>query len=259
MACGTPLDLPAPAEERRLVTVMFADIAGFTTRFERADPEDIGAVLRPFHARLRREIESFGGTVDKFAGDVVFGVFGAPTAHEDDAERALRAALSILDQTHELDDADVGRDLGVRIGIATGEAMVSVGSGPRVGERVTGDVVNVASRLQSSAEPDSIVVAESAFLVTRTQFRWEELAPLKVKGKAEPVRIWRPIEPLARVGVAPPDPLGAPFTGRAVGVGGSSSTLRASAHGSSPHDGDDRRGGGARQESIDRRALPVHR
>ena len=215
MACGTPLDArPTVGQERRLVTVLFADIAGFAARFEHADPEDIGAALRSFHEQLRREIESFGGTVDKFAGDVVFGVFGAPTTHEDDAERALRAGLSILQHVREQDPADPARELGVRIGIATGEAVVSVGDGPRVGERVTGDVVNVASRLQTTAMPDSIVVAESTFLGTRSQFRWQEMASITVKGKADPVRIWRPIEPLARVGVEPPDPLGAPFTGR---------------------------------------------
>ncbi|HEY6566827.1 MAG TPA: adenylate/guanylate cyclase domain-containing protein, partial [Actinomycetota bacterium] len=214
MACGTPLDAPIPAEERRLVTVLFADIAGFTERFERADPEDVGAVLQSFHARSRQEIEGFGGTVDKVAGDVVFGLFGAPTTHEDDAERALRAALNIMQRTHDADEDDMARVLGVRIGIATGEAMVSVGEGPRVGERVTGDVVNLASRLCSAAAPGCIVVAESTFLGTRSQFRWEDLGAIEVRGKTDPVRIWRPIEPLARVGVEPPDPLGAPFTGR---------------------------------------------
>ncbi len=148
--------------------MLFADIAGFTARFDRADPEDISAALRPFHARLKQEIESFGGTVDKFAGDVVFGVFGAPIAHEDDAERAIRAALKIRDWVHEQSEADAAQTLGIRIGIATGEAMVAVGQGPRVGERVTGDIVNTASRLQSTAAPDSIVVGESTYLATET-------------------------------------------------------------------------------------------
>ena len=185
-------------------------------RFEHADPEDISAVLRTFHLRTRREIEGFGGTVDKVAGDVVFGVFGTPTTHEDDAERALRAALSIMQRTRERDDTDVARSLGVRIGIATGEAMVSVGKGPRVGERVTGDVVNLASRLRSTGRAElhrgrGEHVPGYPFAVPL-----EELGAIDVRGKADQVRIWRPIEPLARVGVEPPGPLGAPFTGRAM-------------------------------------------
>jgi class 3 adenylate cyclase/tetratricopeptide (TPR) repeat protein len=213
MACGSSLE-DVSGEERRLVTVLFADIAGFALRFERADPEDISAALRPFHGRLQQEIESIGGTVDKVAGDVVFGVFGAPVAHEDDAERAVRAALKVRDWVHALNDEDPARALGIRIGIESGEAMVVLGRGPRVGERITGDVVNTASRLQSTAAPDSIVVGEAAHAATDTQFRWEELPPVTVKGKAAPVGIWRPLAPLARIGVEPPDPLGAAFVGR---------------------------------------------
>jgi len=215
MACGSALVGTGSGEERRFVTVLFADIAGFSARFDRADPEDISAALRPFHARLKQEIESFGGTVDKFAGDVVFGVFGAPVAHEDDPERAIRAALKIRDWVHAQSEGEAARLLGTRIGIASGEAMVAVGQGPRVGERVTGDIVNTASRLQSTAAPDSIVVGESTYLATETQFRWTALPPVTVKGKAEPIRVWAPIEPFARVGVEPPDAAGAPFIGRA--------------------------------------------
>ncbi|MGB7804935.1 MAG: adenylate/guanylate cyclase domain-containing protein [Actinomycetota bacterium] len=214
MACGSALVGTGSGEERRFVTVLFADIAGFSARFDRADPEDISAALRPFHARLKQEIESFGGTVDKFAGDVVFGVFGAPVAHEDDPERAIRASLKIRDWVHAQSEGEAARSLGTRIGIASGEAMVAVGQGPRVGERVTGDIVNTASRLQSTAAPDSIVVGESTYLATETQFRWTALPPVTVKGKAEPIRVWAPIEPFARVGVEPPDPAGAPFIGR---------------------------------------------
>src|ERR1700757_198596 len=97
---------PASREERRIVTILFCDLVGFTARSDRADPEDVKATLRPFHARLKREIEAFGGTLDKFIGDAVLGVFGAPVAHEDDAERAVRAALAIRSAIGELNAAD---------------------------------------------------------------------------------------------------------------------------------------------------------
>ena len=97
-ACGAPLAAPprAPAEERRLVTVLFCDLVGFTARSDQADPEDVGALLRPYHIRLRTEIERLGGTLDKFVGDGVMAVFGAPVAHEDDPQRAIRCALGML-------------------------------------------------------------------------------------------------------------------------------------------------------------------
>ena len=121
--------------------------------------------------------------MDKFAGDVVFGVFGAPVAHEDDPERAIRAALKIRDWVHAQSEGEAARSLGTRIGIASGEAMVAVGQGPRVGERVTGDIVNTASRLQSTAAPDSIVVGESTYLATETQFRWTAAASRDGEGE----------------------------------------------------------------------------
>ena len=129
--------------------------------------------------------------MDKFAGDVVFGVFGAPVAHEDDPERAIRAALKDRDWVHAQSEGEAARSLGTRIGIASGEAMVAVGQGPRVGE-VTGDIVNTASRLQSTAAPDLIEVGESTYLATETQFRWTALPPVTVKGKAEPIRVRAP-------------------------------------------------------------------
>ena len=158
-ACGTPLD--SLGEERRLVTAVFADIVDVQRRLEPgADPEDFTARLRPFHELLRRQIEGFGGTVEKIVGNVVFGVFGAPVTHEDDAERAIRSVLRIREEVQQRRRHDPS-SLAVRVGVATGEVVVSLGSGPRIGERVTGDVVNTASRLQSTAPPDGIVVAES--------------------------------------------------------------------------------------------------
>src|SRR5438034_7651801 len=129
-ACGAEL---APAqmsarEERKIVTVLFADLVGFTARAEQLDPEDVRALLAPYHERLRSELERFGGTVEKFIGDAVMGLFGAPLAHEDDAERAVRAALAIRDWV--LDE----EDLQLRIAVNTGEALVSLDARPAAGE-----------------------------------------------------------------------------------------------------------------------------
>ena len=145
MAVGAGERPSAPAEERRLVTVLFADIVGFTTRSDGADPEDVRRTLLPFHTRVKEDIERFGGTLDKFIGDAVMGVFGAPVAHEDDPERAVSAALRALHTIAELNEADPTLGINVRVGINTGEAMVSFASGPVVGENVAGDVVNTAS------------------------------------------------------------------------------------------------------------------
>src|SRR2546427_7978905 len=114
-ACGSQLDvLPAPArEERKVVTVLFADLVGFTSRAEHLDPEDVRAILRPYYASLREHIESFGGTVEKFIGDAVMGVFGAPLAHGDDPERAVRAALRVRDAVSEMNAQDPRLDLQV--------------------------------------------------------------------------------------------------------------------------------------------------
>ena len=132
----------APRRERKVVTVLFADLVGFTSRAETLDPEDVDAFLRPYHDRLRVELEGHGGTVEKFIGDAVMALFGAPTAHEDDPERAVRAALAIRDWA-----TDEG-ELEVRIGITTGEALVSLGARPEAGEGMaSGDIVNTAARL----------------------------------------------------------------------------------------------------------------
>jgi class 3 adenylate cyclase len=112
------------------VTVLFCDLVGFTAASEAADPEDVRSRIRPYHARLRREIERYSGTVEKFIGDAVMAVFGAPVAHEDDAERAVRAGLRILEAIGELNEEDASLSLQVRIGINTGEAVVALGARP---------------------------------------------------------------------------------------------------------------------------------
>jgi class 3 adenylate cyclase/tetratricopeptide (TPR) repeat protein len=169
-----------PVEERRVVTIVFADLAGFTERSDHADPEDVRGILVPFHAVAKEEIERFGGTLDKFIGDAAMGVFGAPIAHEDDPERAVRAALAIRERV-------AAGNMPVRIAVHTGEALVSLGEGPLVGERVAGDVVNTASRLQSFAPEGTVIVGEPTERATRHVVEYEALAPTLVKGKAEPL------------------------------------------------------------------------
>src|SRR5437763_8763197 len=158
--CAAPLleQPPSPAqEERKIVSVLFCDLVGFTAASEAADPEDVRARIRPYHARLREVIERYGGRVEKFVGDAVMAVFGAPVAHEDDAERAVRAGLRILEAISELNDADPALSLQVRIGVNTGEAVVALGARPEEGEGiVTGDVVNTASRLQGAAPVNGV-------------------------------------------------------------------------------------------------------
>ena len=200
--CGRSLIESAggAVEERKVVTVLFCDLVGFTARSDKADPEDVKAALRPFHSLIKGEIEAFGGTLDKFIGDAALGVFGSPTSHEDDPERAVRAALSIADRITASNDSDPSLSLAVRIGINTGEAVVAYGSGPQIGEAVTGDAVNTASRLQGVAPIGGIVVGESTLRATADIFDYETLAPVKVKGKADPIPMWLAIRAKGRFG-----------------------------------------------------------
>jgi class 3 adenylate cyclase/tetratricopeptide (TPR) repeat protein len=215
--CGQPLGrVHREGEERKLVTVVFCDLVGFTASSDRRDPEDVKATLRPYHARLKQEIEHFGGTLDKFIGDGVLGVFGAPATHEDDPERAVRAALRIQESMAELHEALPDLQLAARAGVATGEAVVAFGEGPQIGENVTGDVVNTASRIQSVARPGAVVVAESTYLATRDAIDYEEVGPVAVKGKAEPLSLWRALSVRSRLGVGVDlhERHGTPFIGR---------------------------------------------
>jgi predicted ATPase/class 3 adenylate cyclase len=195
--CGAALvAAPAAREERKVVTCLFCDLVGFTARSERMDPEDVRGLLRPYHARVRSELERFGGTVEKFIGDAVMAVFGAPVAHEDDPERAVRAALSIRDAL-----AEEG-DLEVRIGITTGEALVTLGVRPEAGEGMaSGDVVNTAARLQTAAPTGGILVDETTFRATERAIEFEETAAVEAKGKSEPVAAWKAVRARARASV----------------------------------------------------------
>ena len=185
--CAAPLtpEPTAEVEERKVVTVLFCDLVGFTARAERSDPEDVRHLLDTYHARLRREIERFGGTIEKFIGDAVMAVFGAPVSHEDDAERGVRAALRILDAVAELNEERPGLDLAVRIGVNSGEAVVAIGGRADRGQGiVAGDVVNTASRLQAIAPEGGVVVGELTCRATRDVIEYRELEPVSLKGKA---------------------------------------------------------------------------
>jgi class 3 adenylate cyclase/tetratricopeptide (TPR) repeat protein len=198
--CGTPVGPSVGGEERKVVSVLYVDIVGFTASADRADPEDVRAALRPYHERVRADIERFGGTVEKFVGDGVIAAFGAPVAHEDDPERAVRSALRIL-QTIEGLRAE-GRQLAVRLAVTTGEAVVSLGARIERGEGiVTGDVVNVAARLQAAAQPGSVIVDEATMRATADAIDYEPLQAVRAKGKAVPIAAWRAKGARSRFGV----------------------------------------------------------
>src|SRR5579862_644830 len=192
LACGAPLATEAePREERRIVSVIFVDVVGFTGRSEQLDPEDVRAILTPYYETVRAEIESFGGVVEKFIGDAVMGVFGAPLAHGDDPERAVRAALAVREALHGLNEQTPGLDLQVRIAVNTGEAVVAVNARPGLGEAmVAGDVVNAAARLQQSASPGDVVVGDETYAATRDAIEYEQAEPVVAKGKTEPLESW---------------------------------------------------------------------
>ncbi len=195
LACGAPLVAPEPtSEERKLVTVLFTDIVGSTAKAEQMDPEDVRARLAPYYVRLRRELERFGGTVEKFIGDAVVALFGAPVAHEDDPERAVRAAFAVCQAIDELNAEDEWLDLRVRVGVNTGEALVVVGARASEGEGLAaGDVMNTAARLQSAAPVDGILVGELTYAATRSVIDYREAESIAAKGKSEPVPVWEAV------------------------------------------------------------------
>jgi class 3 adenylate cyclase/tetratricopeptide (TPR) repeat protein len=179
--------------ERKVVTVVFADLAGFTSRAESMDPEDVAALLDPYYARLKSELERFSGTVEKFIGDAVVAVFGAPVAHEDDAERAVRAALAIRDWASE-------ESIELRVGVNTGEALVILDAQPAEGQGfVAGDVVNTGARLQTAAPLGEVLVGERTFQATERAIEYASAEPVEAKGKASPVPVWRAVAARSRV------------------------------------------------------------
>ncbi len=200
--------MPEPTAERRVVSVLFADLVGFTTLAEGRDSEDVRATLTRYFDLSREVIERYGGTVEKFIGDAVMAVWGAPTAQEDDAERAVRAALDLVDAVRAL-----GPGIQARAGVLTGEAAVTIGATNQ--GLVAGDIVNTASRLQSAAQPGTVLVGESTQRAASGAIAFEAAGDQALKGKAAPVPTWRAVRVVAqRGGRGRSDSLEAPFVGR---------------------------------------------
>ena len=200
---------PLAHEERKVVTVLFADLVGFTSRAEQMDPEDVRALLSPYYARLRAELERFGGTVEKFIGDAVMALFGAPIAHEDDPERAVLAALAIRDWVRE-----EGR-IQVRLAVNSGEALIMLDARPAAGEGMAaGDVLNTAARLQAAAPVNGILVGERTFRATRAVVEYRDAEPVAAKGKKELVPVWEALQARARFGVEIPHQARTALVGR---------------------------------------------
>ncbi len=202
-ACGSALAQPEPRrKERKYATALFADLVGSTALAEREDPEVVQAVVGGAFDRLAEEISRYEGLLEKYMGDAVLAVFGVPRAHEDDAERAVRAALemhAVLSELNRGFAAEGKPTLAMRIGIEAGEVLVDVerASGPR-DRMLTGDAVNTAARLQTAADPGQIVVGPGVYASTKEVIEYRELAPLALKGKAEPVPAWRALRIKAR-------------------------------------------------------------
>ena len=198
----------APLAERRLVSILFADLVGFTSLAEGRDAEDTRELLSRYFDLGRDVIARYGGTVEKFIGDAVMAVWGAPTAHEDDAERAVRAGLELVESVRSL-----GPSIQARAGVLTGEAAVTIGA---VGQgMVAGDLVNTASRLQSVAEPGTVLVGEGTQRAASAAIVFEEVGAQQLKGKTAPVPAWRALRVVAeRGGRRRSETLEAPFVGR---------------------------------------------
>ncbi|MGQ0669319.1 MAG: adenylate/guanylate cyclase domain-containing protein [Actinomycetota bacterium] len=224
--CGAPggeRQLPAaskqeaPTAERRLVSVLFADLVGFTAISESRDPEEVREILSEYFDRMRTAVERHGGVIEKFIGDAVVAVWGTPVAHEDDAERAVRAGLSSVDAAGQMNE-QLGLPpgtLALRVGVLTGEAAVTVGA---TGQgMVAGDLVNTASRVQAAAPPGSVLVGEATRRASESSIAYEELDPLELKGKSEPVPVWRAMHVVAaRRGARRADTMEPPWVGRDV-------------------------------------------
>ena len=184
-----------PREERKVVSVLFSELVAFSARAEGLDPEDVRAIQDRYWAPVRGEIERHGGTVEKFVGDAVMALFGAPGAHEDDPERAVRAALAIRDWARE-------EGLEVRIAVTSGEALVRLGAQPLAGEGMAaGDVVNAAARLQAAAPVNGILVGERVFRATRHVIDYRARRPVRAKGRARPMPVWEAVRARSRFGV----------------------------------------------------------
>ena len=189
---STPDDPREVREERRVITAVFADLVGSTALGERLDPEELKVIVGDAVARVIGAVEAFGGTIKDLAGDGVLALFGAPTAHEDDPERAVRASLQIVeeiaDYAREVEDAWGVTGFGVRVGVQSGPVVVgAIGAGSRVEYAALGDAVNTAARLQSAAEAGEVLVGEETFRLVEPMFDWGTATELELKGKSAPV------------------------------------------------------------------------
>ena len=216
--CGASLEQafrsPAPAEaERRLVSVLFGDLVGFTPLSENRDPEEVRELLSRYFETARRVIDRYGGTVEKFIGDAVMAVWGTPIAREDDAERAVRAGLELVEVVGTLGGEVGAPELAMRVGVVTGDAAVTVGA---EGEgMVAGDLVNTASRVQSAAEPGTVLVGERTRRASEAAVAFDDAGKHTLKGKSERVPLWRAERVIAaRRGEGRTTGLEAPFVGR---------------------------------------------
>jgi class 3 adenylate cyclase len=195
-SCGARIEAAvSPREERKLVSILFVDLVGFTSRSDQADPEDVRDALQLYHSSAKQRIEQHGGVLEKFIGDAVMAVFGAPVAHGDDAERAVRAGLKVLEGIEEL-NRQHGLDLAARGAVNTGDALVSLDASQDGGALATGDVVNTASRLQTAAPAGRLIVGNATHRATRHVIRYTAFTAVEAKGKAEAVEAWLTEEPV---------------------------------------------------------------
>src|SRR5580700_3237785 len=203
----------SPTSERRHVSVLFADLVGFTSLSGQRDAEDVRELLSQYFATARTVVGRYGGTIEKFIGDAVMAVWGVPLSQEDDAERAVRAALELVDAVSAFGEAVGVAGLRARAGVLTGEAAVNLGvSGEGM---VAGDMVNMASRVQTAAAPGTVLVGEATWRATTAAIRYEDAGSHELKGKPEPVQLWRATGVVAaRGGALRPTGLEAPFVGR---------------------------------------------
>ena len=193
--------------------MLFVDLVGFTTLSEARDAEEVRELLSTYFDTARRVIGRYGGTVEKFIGDAVMAVWGAPVAREDDAERAVRAALELVDAVRALGEDAGMPELHARAGVTTGEAAVTIGVDAE--GMVAGDLVNTASRVQTVARPGSVFVGEATRRVSEAAIVYEDAGEHELKGKAEPVRLWRAVRVVAAAGGAQrSSALEPPFVGR---------------------------------------------
>src|ERR687888_1100978 len=210
---GEPPAPTAPVAERRLVSVLFADLVGFTTISESRDAEGVRELLSRYFESCKRLISLYGGTVEKFIGDAVMAVWGTPTAQEDDAERSVRAALDLVAAVSALGDEVGAPDLAARAGILTGEAAVTIGAEGQ--GMVAGDLVNTAARIQSTAEPGTVYVGEATRRATEQAIVYEDAGSHELKGKTGLVPLWRALRVVSGArGTLKAEGLEAPFVGR---------------------------------------------